>query len=276
MKSLLRADFARVRKDKLLLIMGIISAGLALLNVLINAGMLLMLNDSGVPEEILSGFLYAKGLFFGSFTVGNNMGLIAPVLLAIVLCKDFSYGTIRNKIIAGKSRSAIFMSLFITCSVVYIGVILINAVVTLGVGLVFFEYQAEAFTFADLGYTAASLGIALLSCLFVSAMLSWLCAGAKNVGVAIVLNVVFAFVLSMIYSITQMAVPMMEVMGTNETTISIVRFIERINIAGVAPSLGANSTFTLEDVMYLMLPSLLGITAFLLLGLRKFNKKDLK
>ena len=36
------------------------------------------------------------------------------------MSKDFSYGTIRNKIISGSSRTNVFLSLFISCSIVIV------------------------------------------------------------------------------------------------------------------------------------------------------------
>ena len=116
MRGLLKADFKRITKDKLLLVMGILAVAFALLTPLLYA---LLFSGAGFEDEpLLEVMLPAKNQFFASFSLGNNLGLIAPVLLGIALCKDFSFGTIRNKIIAGKSRKAIYMSLFITCATV--------------------------------------------------------------------------------------------------------------------------------------------------------------
>jgi hypothetical protein len=115
MKGLLKADFKRVFKDKLLIVMGILAVVFALITPLLYA--LLFSGANEMVAGMVGGIVSAKSNFFASFSVGNNLGLIAPVLLAIVLCKDFSFGTVRNKIIAGKvlaSLAGFYLSIAIT------------------------------------------------------------------------------------------------------------------------------------------------------------------
>ena len=275
MRGLLKADFKRVFKDKLLLIMGILAVVFALITPLLYA--LLLSGESGEAMGILTGgYTQAKSQFFGSFAIGNNLGLIAPVLLAIALCKDFSYGTVRNKVISGKSRTQIFMSLFITCSVVFVGVMLLHGFVTLGVSLIFFDYQATAFTISDFWYFLESLALDILTLLFVSAMLSWLCACMKNVGLVIVLYIAISFILTLAGSIISIVLLFMQTTGGKESTISVLEFISKINVANAATYIGAGTEYTAKDLLYLILPSTVGVVGFLSLGLWKFNKKDLK
>ena len=278
MTGLLKADFRRVFKDKLLLVMGILAVVFATITPLLYV-LITGVGDftDEMTKEALSTMYSSKVQFFQSFSLGNNLGLIAPVLLAIVLCKDFSFGTIRNKIIAGKSRSQIFLSLFLTCSTVLAAVIFLHAFLTLGISLIFFPYQSEPFTTADLGYFFLSVLFELLSLLFVSAMLSWLCASRKNVGLVIVLYIAISFVLVMAGSITQVTAQLMEAMGGNETTISVLRFLDRINVVSSSTYyIGMGESYELEDVLYLTIPALVSIACFLGLGLWKFNKKDFK
>lgn len=274
MKSLLKADFKRVCKDKLLIVMGILAVVFALITPLLYA---LIFSTGGMAEEpMLATLISGKAQFFSSFSMGNNLGLIAPVLLAIVLCKDFSYGTVRNKIIAGKRRSQIYLSLLITCSVVLVAVMLLNAFITLSVSLIFFDYQPTPFTWADFGYFLASLGFAVLTLLWVAALLSLLCANGKNVGLAIVLYVAVAFGLVMAGSIVQVALTLLPISDGNEVLMDVLHFLDRINIGTSVSYIGVGTTYTLEDVLYLTLPPLTGIAGFTGLGILRFNKKDLK
>ncbi len=274
MRELLRADFRRVLKDKLLIVMGILAVVFALITPLLYT--LLFATEELASDPMLAGLVSAKSQFFQSFSLGNNLGLIAPVLLAIVLCKDFSYGTVRNKIISGKSRHHIFLSLFTVCSVTLIGVMLLNAAITLGVSLFFFEYQPEPFEAGDLLYFAVSLLFEILVLLFISALLSWLCAAMKNVGLVIVLYVAIAFILVMVGSIIQVLLQVLALTDGNETLIDILSFIDRINIGAAATYIGAGTEYSWKDALYLTLPSLCGTAAFLGLGFRKFARKDLK
>ena len=276
MTDLLRADFRRVFKDKLLIVMGILAVVFALITPLLYA--LLFAGTDLQEDPMLAGLITGKQQFFASFSLGNNLGFIAPVLLAIVLCKDFSFGTVRNKIIAGKTRSRIFLSLFTVCSVTLIAAMLLHAFVTLGVSSLFFPYQTTPFETADVGYFLVSLAFSLLILLFVSALLSWLCAAMKNVGLVIVLYVAVTFGLVMIGSIVRMIAGVMEAMEDSSltATIEILRFMDRINVANAVSYIGTGTAYTVEDILYLTVPSVLGIGGFVGLGLLQFNKRDLK
>lgn len=274
MRELLRADLKRVLQDKLLMVMGIIAAVFALITPLLYAA---IFSGGGLLDDpMFTSLVSAKGQFFQSFSMTNNLGLIAPVLLAIVLCKDFSFGTVRNKIIAGKRRSSIYLSLFAVCALVLISVMLLSAFISLGVSLLFFDYQPAPFTFADFGYFMASLAFEMLVLLFMAALLSWLCACMKNVGSAIVLYVAITFMLVLVGSIVQMVCGVLQITGNNQTLVDILLVVDRLNVGRAVSYIGAGTSYTWKDVLYLTLPPLAGILGFSGLGLWLFGKKDLK
>jgi len=274
MRNLLKADFKRVLQDKLLLVMGILAVVFAAMTPLLYAA---IFSVGGMEQDpMFADMVSGKTQFFSSFSIGNNLGLIAPVLLAIALCKDFSFGTVRNKIIAGKSRSAIYLSLFVTCATVLIAVMLLHAFLTLGISLLFFDYQTTPFALEDLRYFLESLAFDILMLLWVAALLSYLCACMKNVGLVIVLYIAVSFVLVIAGSIVQVAVPLMEMTGDNEALVSVLRFIDRINVGMSVAYIGSGTAYTLEDVLYLTIPAGVGILGFTGLGLWRFGRKDLK
>lgn len=274
MRGLLKADITRMRKDKLVLIVCILALIFAAMTPVLYA----VLFSSLQIDDILmvSGLITGKSQFFGAFSIGNNLGLIAPVLLAIALCKDFSYGTVRNKIIAGKSRTKIFLSLFATCSVMLVAVMMLYAFATLSVSLIFFEYQTTAFTLADFWYFLVSLALELLVLLWVAALLSCLCACMRNVGLVIVLYIAISLVLVIAGSVVQVALTVMEASGGKENLIKTLRFIHRINVGNAVSYIGVGTSYTGADILYLTLPALAGILGFTGLGVWRFNKKDLK
>lgn len=274
MNKLIRSDIRRVLKDKLFLVACIIGAAFAIIMPL-----LYQLIFSGMEDfydDMLSGLVSAKGQFFSAFSPGNNLGLIVPVLLAIVLCKDFSFGTVRNKIISGNTRSSIFLSMFTVCFLFLWGIILAYALATLGMCLLFFDYQAEPFTFGDFLYLLESICFALLLYLFISAFISWLCASMKNVGLVIVVYVAVVMVLSIVAMILQISISVLEFDAGNETTVQVLTFFLRINVFNSASYIGAGTSYAAKDVLYLTLPPILGAGGLLSLGLLKFNRKDLK
>ena len=254
--------------------MGILAVVFAVITPLLYV---LIFSGSGLADDpMISAMVSAKAQFFGSFSIGNNMGLIAPVLLTIVLCKDFSFGTVRNKVIAGKSRTSIFMSLFVVCFVVLLAVMLIHAFITLAVCLLFFDYQPTAFTVSDFWYFLESLSFAILTILFVAALLSSLCASMKNVGLAIVSYVAISFGLTMFASILQMVLPLLETMEGNELLVKILNILNRVNVGGSINYIGTGTEYTVEDVMYLVFSPLVGTALLATLGAFRFNKRDLK
>lgn len=277
MNNLLKADFRRVMKDKLLLVMGILAVAFAVVTPLLYTVILAGLDIDGNDMEIGMLFQFnAKSQFFAAFSLGNNLGLIVPVLIAIVLCKDFSFGTVRNKIIAGNCRRNIFLSLFISCAVVLTAVMLLHAFITLAVSRCFFDYQQTPFTFADFWYFLESLCLEILVLLFVASMLSWLCASMKNVGLVIVLYIAIAFVCILIGTILQTVITVMEFVESDESVLSVLRFVSRINMFNVSSQIGTGTHYALKDILYIVVPSTVGIVGFLGLGFLKFRKKDLK
>lgn len=274
MTELLRADLKRVLKDKLLMVMGILAVVFALITPLLYAA--IFSTDGMLDDPMFASLVSAKSQFFQSFSMTNNLGLIAPVLLAIVLCKDFSFGTVRNKIIAGKRRSAIYLSLFGVCALVLTAVMLLSAFISLGVSLLFFDYQPTSFTFADFGYFMASLAFEVLVLLFMAALLSWLCACMRNVGTAIVLYVAITFMLVLVGSIVQMVCGVLEISGNNPALVDTLMVIDRLNVGRAVAYIGAGTSYTWKDVLYLTLSPLAGILGFTGLGLIGFGKKDLK
>ena len=68
----------------------------------------------------------------------------------------------------------------------------------------------------------------------------------------------------------------MEATGDNEALAQTLRFIDRINVANAATYIGTGTTYSLTDVLYLTLPATTGTLGLLVLGLWRFNKKDLK
>lgn len=274
MLDLVRSDLRRVAKDRLFLVVCILAAGFALVTPLLY--MLLFSDMDPLLEEMTAGITMAKGQFFGAFSLGNNFGFIAPFLLVIILCKDFSYGTIRNKIISGHSRTRIFLSMYLTCATVLFCVAAFHAFLTLGIGLLFFPYQSAPFTAGDLGYLFASLGFELLLYFCVAAILSWLCATMKNVGLVIVLYAAISLGLTMVATILQVGISILEMEAGNETLVKVLTFLQNINIFNFYATIGTGTSYEIKQILHLTLVPAIGSAALLGLGILKFRRKDLK
>lgn len=276
MINLLKADFKRVLKDKLLLVVCILAVVFALITPLLYR---LLLGDTLADpalEAMGLSIVSAKSQFFGAFSLGNNLGLVIPIFLGIILCKDFSHGTVRNKIISGKSRTSVFFSMYIVCAVTMWVVALIHAFLTLGISLIFFDYQATEFTSADLIYFFESLTFEFLVYLCVAAIVSFLCVAMKNVGLVIVVYVAIMFGLTMIAAVFQVIIAFLGMRDGDNTLIMFLEFLQRINIFNSATVIGMGTSYELKDILYLTLSPVIGIAGFLGFGTLIFGKKDLK
>ncbi|MBR2903363.1 MAG: ABC transporter permease subunit [Clostridia bacterium] len=275
MLDLLKADLKRAIKDRLFIVLCIIAGAFAVITPLLYKGMLVLLEWTMASTEGLEMFeltMTAKSMFFGTFSFGGDFGLILPIFVAIILCKDFSNGTIRNKITCGKSRRSIYFSLLITCSILTCAFMLAHALLTLLVSLIFFEYQSTPFSWGDFGYLMASIGLQLLCCLFVCALLTFFIVFMKNAGLAIVMYFVVSFLMTIVGSITQtMVMPV----PPDEIAYNVLEFFNAANVF-MSSIIGSGTTYQLKELLYFLLPTVAFTAIFVTLGLVAFRKKDLK
>ena len=277
MTGLIRSDFKRFFQDKLFLVVCILAVVFAAITPLLYAVLFGGMGEiDPVTEELLSGYVTAKGQFFSAFSFGNNLGLIAPLLIGIIFYKDFTFGTVRNKIIGGHSRASIFLSMVLVCVVTLFGIILLHALLTLGISLPFFDYQSTPFELADWWYLLESLGFMLLIYIFVATFVIWLCVTMKNVGLVIVMYIAVVFGFTMIAGILQAVCVVMALEPGMEKTIDVLEFFQRINVFNSSATIGLGTAYTAEDVWYYVLPPVIGTVGLLGHGIWRFGRKDLK
>lgn len=270
MRELITTDLCRIVKDKLFLVSCILGGVFALFTPLLYELLVLAI----APDIEMMGLLVdAKTIFFSSFLPGSNFGLTLPILLSVVICKDFRYGTVRNKIIAGKTRTAIFLSLFLSTTVVTCGVILGHALLSLLVSLLFFPYAAEPFTMTSFLYLLVSVLLSLLIYVFISALVSFLSAVLKSAGLTVVLYVAANFLFSIVGTVAAVAEIFIE--PTNKTASKLLEILGKANLF-TTTHIGMGTAYTATDVLCVLLPALLGTAACLFLGLYLFKKRDLK
>ena len=277
MTQLIKSDFRKFFKDKLFLVVCILAVVFAVITPLMYVALIGGMGKlDPTTEEMFSSYLSSKSQFFGAFSFGNNLGLIAPLLIGIILSKDFTHGTVRNKIISGHSRTSIFLSIFIVCATALFGIILAHALLTLGVSLPFFDYQPAPFTKSDFGYLMLSLLFEFLIYIFAAALVSWLCATRKNVGMVIVMYIAIVFGCTMIAGILQIVIMVLQTNPDMEKTVKILDFVQRINVFNSSATVGMGDSYTLKDSLYYAIPPFAGTVALITHGILKFNRKDLK
>lgn len=275
MIDLLKADLKRAVKDKLFIVLSIIAVVFAFITPLLYKFIFALMEvDAETMQELdaILGTINAKAMFFGAFSLGNNFGFILPLFVAIIICKDFSNGTIRNKIICGKSRASIYFSLLITCAILICFFILAHAILTLLISLIFFNYQQTEFTASDFGYLMASIGLEFIIYLLVSAILTFFITSMKNMGLSIVCYFALSFLMIIIGSVTQTAVMFVDV-----DTVAF-KILEFFNVSNpfMGGAIGTGVSYDIKTILYIILPNVIISAVVIVLGLLIFKKRDLK
>lgn len=272
MRNLILTDLRRVLKDKLLIVIVSIAAGFAVITPLLYWAIFESMDN--ISAEMLGVAATAKDLFFTAFNIGNDLGLVAPVLIAVILFKDFSHGTIRNKIISGKSRADIFISTYICCLITLFAVTLFYALCTLGFSLLFFPYQDDPFTWSSFGYLLGSLALEFNLYLFVAALVSYICVSSRNIGLVLVKYLGIVMGISFATSILQLAGMAAQAEG-KEKMLDILETVQNINIYNYVMVIGKGTSYETKELLFMIFTPLVLTAGMVFLGVNKLKKKDI-
>ncbi len=263
MIRLLKADFYRLFKNRLVLI-GFIAA--AVLPLFLCAIVLLVRFLFGLIGESYAteaeAMLNARVIISTSFSFSNNFGIILPLFATLVIMSDISSGGIRNKIIAGHKRHEIYFSHFMTTLVycllsiaIYAAMTALWAILFLGPNSISGAYVVSYVYFYLLGFAGY---------IFVASITTSMSLMTLNTPAAIVLTLALCFAFGMVpqfiglidYSPFEHAVSFIPnfvvAMAQMKPEITPVMLVE--GLAGTALFAGA----------------------FYVAGVMRFNKRDLR
>ena len=215
MNNLLKSDFYRARKDKVLLIGFIVSIGIVIISLLLTKGL------SAMAEGEIEGagsMLTTKGISAwsnGVSVMGNTAQMIAPVFITIFFVKEFNDRTIRNKLIIGYTRSQIFFSIIIVHFVISLIYLFGASLVGLLLGTLLFGLGAT-FTF--------DLFMLLVVGFILQFLLSYILMGfciifsinKQSIALGIILPIAIGFIISLLGTFA--------VMGVNEGFTKVMSF----------------------------------------------------
>lgn len=198
MSRLLKADLYRVLKSRLSLIALILALAFPVLSVFLYAGIQLV---GGLGEDFSTEALFNANTLIGSvFSLSNNIGLVVPAFAGILVCTDYTNGTLRNKVIAGNRRAHIYLSHLIVSILFSVVIITIYAAMTAGLALLFFPFVrdpsmdlgSEILYFIANGITSFAF-VATISTLFAMTL--------RNIAPTIIFTFVFSIVLLTLNSV---------------------------------------------------------------------------
>jgi len=169
MNRILKADFRKFLSGKLFIVMMVLLVVFPLLS-----SAFLSLVFKGLGENFDIG-MSAETAFYSSFSPLNNYGLMLMIFMIIILLADFNQNTIRNKVVAGYSKEAIYLS----------GTIFTLTIAFLA--MTAYSFLNYALTKAFLGSAGVSFGnilkhwlVAILATLFLYAFLQLLVYSTKS------------------------------------------------------------------------------------------------
>lgn len=125
MFKLLNANFSRLKHNKVLYVIIIITIGIALFFIFNNFTMQSMVGKENMTynmDKMMLNYINIVGLFLAMFT-------------SLFIGTEYDYGTIRNKIIVGHTRTSIYFSNLIISIVVGLLLEIVYMLIIVGIGI---------------------------------------------------------------------------------------------------------------------------------------------
>jgi len=199
MLNLIRADFLKAKKDKAIVIALIFLLFFAIVDALIVvfAGDLM---SSEVPAEmdgLIGAYDSGKALFLNSYYLSNNIGLLIPLIICLFIGKEFNYGTIRNKLIIGKSRTTVYLSNLVSGVALGSFLITVYVIFSLILGIVFVGY-GSVLNGAEVLFILKTYILGLLIYIVSFSISVFISLTTKNQTIAVILNLVTLLILGLI------------------------------------------------------------------------------
>lgn len=258
MLSLLRTDFKRFFKDKTVLVTLCLVVGFAFLSCLIY-----LIFDSATISDSDNFTLSGYSMFLSTFNPSSNSGFIIPMLLTIVLVRDFTNGTIRNKIISGSSRFEVYLSATITTVCYGLGFYLLNAILTLGLGSLFFGFgqNLTASLALDMLVTTLLCSLVYVVYLVVATIISFV---TRNMGLSIICTIVAVLIFGIFATLSYNT-------GLADWLVNICNAIPHTQIDHMVNGELTSKFFSLSIIC-----SIIYISGITVVGAFLFKKSDVK
>lgn len=184
MINLLLADLRKYSRTKMIYIIFIVIIVLNLFTVLLL---------STLTDEY--GAFNGYRLILDSFNPSSNAGLLIYVFAGVLVSQEFSYGTIRNKIIAGHRRWQVYLSMTLSTILVSVILLLLNTAFYGGLGTLILGYGREwdAKEFVRLLLLIGVSTAIYMVFIFLSIFIATLC---RNTGLSIIISIFGILLLS--------------------------------------------------------------------------------
>jgi hypothetical protein len=276
MRQLINANFFRLRKGwafyAFLSLSALIAVGLiafAPLLAQMTAGLKMPEGSLGEAAENLSAFKLLENftiprLLLFAFDPSNGLGMVAVVAVALFVGEVYASGIIRNKIIAGHSRRAVFLSSCAVSTAFAFALMAVYVLIMLAVGLPVMGMGSDMPFLLIIRQCIAGFCITA-----VSASVANCCALlSRNNIAALLVNVGVVYVLVIVLSLLDLSATM----GADIKP--IVDGVKSVVYVGQAMIIG--DEFTLAFFLKTLVSSLVSLFVINAAGCAVFDKLDLK
>ena len=271
MSGLLKADLYRILKSKLTIVALILCVAFPFFIALLYFGLNQLFRIDGAEELLDTSIYTANSMLSGAYSLTNNIGLILPVFAGIYITMDISNGTIRNKVIVGKTRTEIYLSHLFTSMIFLVVSITVYVAFTLAFGLLFFKFVEFEDMTRNLVYFFVT---GTMTFAFMATVVTFFALTTKNTALTIILSVAFPMLLAIIptvfsfidYEKYKALVYFIPTFSNANTTIAPASILDLLG------SRGMNDQLFYEGIASCVFFGVLNTV----LGCLIFNKKDMK
>lgn len=284
MINLIKADFYRAKKDKILLIGLCVSIGLVLMQALLMKGLIAASGAADADTEQVAAVVGTTGLSMflnGVSILGNTTQYIIPIFLTIFVVREFSDKTIRNKLILGYTRPQIYASILIVHAVISLVYYLATSLIGLISGALLFglgvKFSADVFGLLVIGFILEFfLSYILIGFAIIFAI------NKQSVALGILIPLIVGFIISILG-----AVAILNINPTLTKILSFFNFYQASEIQGMKglSDIVVRTAIEMDDSTYylpltplarILIITPIAITAEIVIGYFKFKHIQFK
>lgn len=256
MLSLLKIDLRKIFKSVFLLIAIGVAVGFPFF--------IMGLSASGVESTGIDGSeLLAPQMIDFAFSPMFITGLMLPVFGAVLIGMDFAGGMVRNKIIAGNSKTNIYLSHLISTSIFYVLIAFLSFGGYVLAGQIFFH----AFDTIDVDVLIWFLVSGLISYIFMASMSVLLTSLTKNV-----VSIPFVVILDLVLGVAVTVLPIIEALMVQSDGSTLPDIVYLIPLYGVT----VTRILTTTQKVLTIVTAILFTAINTLIGILCFKKTDIK
>ena len=269
MIDIIKVELFRLVKSKAFWIMLGIAAACPILLILINAFAVIGYGVDGNIISLLRGAGITNILLQYTTTISNDVVLLAVISSAVILSREFSDGTMRNVVLANKSRTALYFAYLIVAMLIAIAYLAAFYAVLLIIVAPIFGFNASAGKAATAVFSSFGLGIIAL--LFMESAVCMFLFGTRKQWATILFPLLIWFLVPT--TIAQILEIVTSSLAEKGETLSLAaqRWIPFVNMEFSSP-INIDGAIAGINVMYLSIFT----AVFTVSGYYTFKKADLK